>query len=335
MNVDALLQPLAGDSPCGTNLEDTQLLASFDSFRLFGRSTPIAEDVDWPAVRSRALEALGQSKDLRPLTHLAAATIRSEGIAGYTQLLQVAAQWLRTWWKEVYPLVDEDAILRRNSLNGFADAMAVLDALRRTPLITNRQLGSVNFRQTEIAAGRLTAAEGEAAAMGEDQIRAVMTAAPGEELLGLEATLAAGIAAAREISETMSSEGGGTEAMPDFAPLLAILTRTRLTIKPYLPVEASGEAGGAGVGAANDANGPAGGPVAGGVPGAIRSREDAIRALDAVVAYFRSNEPSSPVPMLVERARRLVARDFLDVLAELLPDAVQEAKRAGGIKDES
>jgi type VI secretion system protein ImpA len=71
------------------------------------------------------------------------------------------------------------------------------------------------------------------------------------------------------------------------------------------------------------------------VPGAIRSREDAIRALDAVVAFFRSNEPSSPVPMLVERARRLVARDFLDVLAELLPDAVQEAKRAGGIKDES
>lgn len=343
MNVDALLQPLAGDSPCGTNLEDTQLLASFDSFRLFGRSTPIAEDVDWPAVRSRALEALGQSKDLRPLTHLAAAAIRSEGIAGYTQLLQVAAQWLKTWWKEVYPLVDDDAILRRNSLNGFADAMAVLDALRRTPLVANRQLGSVNFRQTEIAAGRLTAADGEPAGLSEDQIRAVMTAAPAEELLGLDATLAAGIAAGKEISETMSSEGGGTEAIPDFAPLLAILTRTRLTIKPYLLVEASEGAGGAGVGAANDATGPAGGPAgglaggtgAGSVPGAIRSREDAIRALDAVVAFFRSNEPSSPVPMLVERARRLVARDFLDVLAELLPDAVQEAKRAGGIKDES
>src|SRR5208283_4535697 len=144
VNVDALLQPLAGDSPCGANLEDTQLLASFDSFHLFGRSTPLGEDVDWSAVKARSLEALGQSKDLRPLTHLAAATIRSEGIAGYIPLLQVAAHWLKTWWKEVYPLVDDDAILRRNSLNGFADAMAALDALRRIPLVANRQLGMVN-----------------------------------------------------------------------------------------------------------------------------------------------------------------------------------------------
>lgn len=328
MNVDALLQPLAGDSPCGANLEDTQLLASFDSFHLFGRSTPLVDDVDWPAVRSRALEALGQSKDLRPLTHLAAAVIRSEGIAGYLQLLQVASHWLKTWWKEVYPLVDDDAILRRNSLNGFADAMAVLDALRRTPLITNRQLGSVNFRQTEIAGGRLTAAEGEPAGLAEDQIRAVMTAAPAEELLGLDATLEAGIAAAKEISETMSAEGGGTEATPDFAPLSAILVRMRQTLKAYLPVEAGAADAGAG-----DAPGAPG--VAGGVPGAIRSREDAIRALDAVATYFRQTEPSSPVPLLVERAKRLVARNFLEVLAELVPDAVSDAKRASGVKDET
>src|SRR4029434_2732537 len=33
----ALLQPIAADSPCGENLEDTPLLASFDTFRVFGR----------------------------------------------------------------------------------------------------------------------------------------------------------------------------------------------------------------------------------------------------------------------------------------------------------
>jgi len=331
VNVDALLQPLAGDSPCGANLEDTQLLSSFDSFRLFGRSTPLGDDVDWPAVKSRSLEALKQSKDLRPLTHLAAAAIRTDGLAGYTQLLQVAAHWLKTWWKEVYPLVDDDAILRRNSLNGFADSMAVLDALRRTPLVSNRQLGSVNFRQTEIAAGRLTAAEGEPAGLAEDQIRAVMTAAPAEELLTLDATLEAVIGSAKEISEIMSTQGGGTEAIPDFAPLLAILVRTRQTLKTYLPVASSA----AGEAAANGAAGAPGGAVAGGVPGAIHSREDAIRVLDAVATYFRTTEPSSPVPLLVERAKRLVARDFLEVLAELVPDAVSDAKRASGVKDEN
>lgn len=36
-----LLQPLSEESPCGENLEDSQLLYSFDTFRLFGQSVPL------------------------------------------------------------------------------------------------------------------------------------------------------------------------------------------------------------------------------------------------------------------------------------------------------
>ena len=69
--------------------------------------------------------------------------------------------------------------------------------------------------------------------------------------------------------------------------------------------------------------------------GAIQSREDAIRALDAVAEYFRRHEPSSPIPMIVERARRLVSRSFLEVLADLVPDAVPQARSVGGVPEES
>jgi type VI secretion system protein ImpA len=68
--------------------------------------------------------------------------------------------------------------------------------------------------------------------------------------------------------------------------------------------------------------------------GSIKTREDAIRALDAVIAFFRKNEPSSPVPMFVERAKRLVAKDFLEVLLDIAPDGLDQAKRVGGIRDE-
>jgi type VI secretion system protein ImpA len=68
--------------------------------------------------------------------------------------------------------------------------------------------------------------------------------------------------------------------------------------------------------------------------GSIRSRDDAVRALEAVAAFFRKNEPSSPVPLVVERAKRLVAKDFLEVLADMAPDGLDEAKRIGGIRDE-
>ena len=54
-----------------------------------------------------------------------------------------------------------------------------------------------------------------------------------------------------------------------------------------------------------------------------------IRALDAVAAFFSKNEPSSPVPLLVERAKRLVAKDFLDVLADIAPEGFEQAKSRG------
>jgi type VI secretion system protein ImpA len=68
--------------------------------------------------------------------------------------------------------------------------------------------------------------------------------------------------------------------------------------------------------------------------GAIRSRQDAIRALDAAAEFFRRNEPSSPIPLFLERAKRLVAKDFLEVLADIAPDALPQAKAAGGVRDE-
>jgi len=36
------------------------------------------------------------------------------------------------------------------------------------------------------------------------------------------------------------------------------------------------------------------------------------------------------VPLIVERAKRVVAMDFLAVLAELAPDALEQARRATG-----
>jgi type VI secretion system protein ImpA len=53
-----------------------------------------------------------------------------------------------------------------------------------------------------------------------------------------------------------------------------------------------------------------------------------------VAAFFRGNEPSSPIPMIVERAKRLVSKDFLEVLADIAPDAVATARSAGGLKDQ-
>jgi type VI secretion system protein ImpA len=52
---------------------------------------------------------------------------------------------------------------------------------------------------------------------------------------------------------------------------------------------------------------------------AVTNRAQAIALLDLVHRYFRRSEPSSPVPMLCDRARALAERDFMSVLRDLLP----------------
>jgi type VI secretion system protein ImpA len=62
----------------------------------------------------------------------------------------------------------------------------------------------------------------------------------------------------------------------------------------------------------------------------IQSRSQAIALLELVQRFFRSAEPSSPVPILCERARALAERDFMGVLRDVLPKAA--LKNAGADK---
>src|SRR5689334_16782541 len=120
MNNASLCEPISADAPCGVDLEDTQLLASFDAFRVFGNDTPLRADLDWREIRNQSLEALGQSRDIRLLAHLAVATLRVDGLQAFCALLPVAERWITEQWDTVFPRVDEDAVLRKNALNCFS-----------------------------------------------------------------------------------------------------------------------------------------------------------------------------------------------------------------------
>lgn len=318
---DEVLQPLAADRPCGENLEDTPLLASFDAFRLFGQPTPLNPATEWAQIREQALGALGTSKDLRVLAHLAAAVLRTDGIRAFADSLYVAAQWLEQYWAETYPRVDEDAIQRRSALNCFADPMAVVDGLRRVPLVQSRQHGSITLRALDIAAGLMQPGEKDAR-YDEAQVTAAFAEMALAELTGLQQGLAEAVAAVDSMAARMGSEGG-PDAVPAFEPLSACLTKAERVARTHL-VARTGAAGEEGT----DASGQ---PVANKPLGAIGSRHDAIAALDAVADFFRRHEPSSPVPLFVERAKRLVSKDFLEVLEDIAPDGLAQARSAGGL----
>jgi type VI secretion system protein ImpA len=325
-----LRQPLSGDAPCGENLEDSQLLASFDAFRLFGQSVPLNPAPVWRDVEAKSRAALGRSKDFRLLAHLGAAVLRTEGLPAFLGTLGVAAHWLDQYWPQVYPLVDDDAILRKNALNSFADRMAVVDGVRRLPIVRHPVLGTFSLRDFEIATGQLAKPDGEEVP-DEAAMRAILAASSAADLTTVQTSVLAGLDALKAI-ETKMREEGGSESAPTFDPLVTQLLQLQRLLTDGLAAHPSAAtetpAGGTSASPAT-ATAPRSGSLQ-----AINSRQDAIIALDAVASYFRLNEPSSPIPLFIERAKRLVAKDFLEVLADIAPDAVSQARSAGGLRDE-
>jgi type VI secretion system protein ImpA len=71
-----------------------------------------------------------------------------------------------------------------------------------------------------------------------------------------------------------------------------------------------------------------------GLTGDVRSREDVLRALDAICAYYARNEPSSPVPLLLERCKRLVAMSFLDIVKDMMPDGLTAIQTIAGTRND-
>jgi type VI secretion system protein ImpA len=50
------------------------------------------------------------------------------------------------------------------------------------------------------------------------------------------------------------------------------------------------------------------------------NRATALALLQHVAGFFRNSEPSSPIPFLIDRARELAQRDFLNLLQDVLPE---------------
>jgi len=319
----ALIQPIAAERPCGEDLEDTPLLASFDAFRVFGQSAPHDPQPEWTAIASRAAEALCKSKDLRLLAFLGSALLRTDGLPAFAETLTIASTWLDIYWKETYPRIDEDAILRRSALNCFADQMAIVDALRRLPLAQHRQHGTFSLRDIDIATG-IVPADGETPP-DEARINAAFAATTREAIVQLQQSVGVAQGALTRITAKMRDDGG-RDAAPSFDPLASQLTKIDRVLRAQLASRGDDTDVNADEGVEGEGHGPA-------ISGVVRSRQDAVRALDAVSMFFRQHEPSSPIPLILDRAKRLVSKSFLEVLADIAPDALAQARSAGGLKD--
>ena len=333
LEVDKLLAPISELEPAGLNLEYDPAFSALEKAatgkaeQQIGGTIVPGEPPEWNAVAEQALALLARTKDLRVAVRLAEASASRHGIAGFSEALSVVRGLIDRYWAVVHPQLDpdddNDPTMRVTALSALS-TQPVFAALRSSPLLSSRSLGPVSLHDFGVdPSGKLEADKADAA-----KVQAAFTES---DLPTLEAALA-GILAAQEALggiETALQSLAGSQG-PDFTGLTRIFFQARQLLEPRV-VQRRADERGSDAAAPGDGNGAAGQPEAARTfRGDIVSREDVIRALDKICAYYERNEPSSPVPLLLQRCKRLVTLSFVEILKDLAPDSMKQIEMVAG-----
>jgi type VI secretion system protein ImpA len=324
---------LTDAEPSGPNLEydaefmDLGRAQQGKPEQVMGDAVKAAEEPDWRDVAERAQALLGRTHDLRVAVTLSEALLRTEGFVGLDAGLSIVDDLLQRQWDTVHPQLDaednNDPTLRINSLVGLASPDGLLKALREVPVVTSATLGRFSLRDMRIASGKQPAPAGRAEPPKQVQIDAAFLDAKLPALQSTAAAVGAALDHVAAIDRLLVDKVG--EKAPELKPLVLDLREIKQTLAEKLTAR----------GAAQPETGGAEAPVKpGGQSGEVNSREDVVLQLDRLCEYYRRHEPSSPVPLLLRRAKRLVAKDFMDIIRDLTPGGVAEAELLGGEKKE-
>lgn len=345
--VEELLAPIAGSSPCGT-LEPGHS-AQIEAMRAAIESKPAATTApDWQTLRSAA-ETLfrgGMAKDLtdvdrqiefKPVKHLGPAMVltvvalQTDGLAGFAAGLDLVARLLDKYWDTLYPLrVDDDEPFypRANLLsplglpyNELRDSWKFLERVYAARLIEAGRNGPLSVRDCLFA--RAATLKLSLPAGPEITEEAVLYALPDPaQSQSRRDALSRAISAAEKIEKVFRDKAAnqGTPALDELRKVLKaagelLEGKKQIPADPVTPTEK-----------------PSTGPVQN---GAIASSQDAIRRLDELIAYFRKEDKTSPVPFMLERAKTVIDKNFLEVLEqlnELGEQAPKEFRKMAGIK---
>ena len=344
-----LLQPISEDAPCGEDLEYDPEYQEMERAAQGKPETQFSEAAppDWRDVQKRALKILQRTHDLRPLVLLARSALKQNNWVLFGNCIELMPHWLEYYWDQVHPQIDpsdQDPEFRVNSIatlsqeaTQFNDDTFIRD-VRETPLVSSASIGQFSLRDYEIAHGKLQVnLPKDEEPPTEASISAAFADCPSEQIQNTASAITIASDSIHKIDAILTDKLGASQA-PDLSAILRELDHANTVVQEAL------EARGLGVNADSNDSAPAENDVPEEAPtdmsaasstttssasnqslsGSINSRADVVRALDMICDYYRRNEPSSPIPLLLERAKRLASKSFFEILQDLAPGAIPE-----------
>ena len=338
--MDALLTSRSDDAPSGENLEYEPVFAELERAAQPGEEKQVGEDIvagdppNYGDVIEKATAVLEQSHDLRAAVHLALAELNVNGFAGFASVTGYIRGCLEQFWDTCHPQLDEeddnDPTMRVNAVLGLADERMMLRPIRMAPLTKSQAFGMVSLRDIEVAKGETQPLEGAEQMLDEASIAAAFQDTDAEALQVICDGAVQALENIKAVDAVFNEQTPGQG--PDLSALIKVLQRAVSKLKEETGSGAGGESEDA-MDAQADTPAPASGGASG-IPGAINSPQDVEAALDRIMAYYAAKEPSSPVPTILARAKRLVGADFVTIMKDLAPDGMSQVRTVGGLPDE-
>ena len=339
MILQQLLAVISEELPSGDNLEydqiftDMLLAAQPGEERQAGDEIIEAEPPDSRAMIEKSKAVLGQSHDLRAAVILAHGELLQNGMVGFSEATSYVRQALETYWDTCHPQLDadddDDPTMRVNAVLGLSGSDTILRALRLAPLTQSNAFGRITLRDILISDGDISAPADMEKVQDAASISAAFQDTKPDVMSAIMEASRASLEDIKAINAVFDDKLPGQG--PNLDPLQKMLKRIVTTISGAVGAPEDEAPGDEAAGAEQTA------PAAEvrSAPGAITNSRDVIAALDRIMEYYARQEPSSPVPIMLRRAKRLVDADFLTIIKDMAPSGADNVNLIGGLEEES
>jgi len=333
--ISPYLDAVSADAPCGADLEfevDALVIqAEGQPEKVMGSSVIAAVEPDWKVLQKAAFKVLERSRDVRLSVLLTRVLTHTHGFVGLDQGVSLTNGLLQRYWEQVHPQEDEGEFIGRiNVLKEMNEFRVLLSVVRLLPL-TQSRMGRFSLRDIELAEGKVSSSD-ESEVVKASQISAAFQDTKIDVLQKNVKSIAHALDQVQSIGDVVSQHLGAADGV-DLSQLVALLRSLLKVLEPYTKnvetletVDESDDENENDVGVSAVTGGEKTMAAIKGISG----REDVVKSLEAICDYFAKYEPSSPVPLLLVRAAKMVNMDFKELLNELAPDGLSQAENVYG-----
>lgn len=325
IDIDALIAPVTSDSPAGPDLSYEAARQDIESAfeKSISDDSAARSEVDWHQTTNKILGEAEKTRDL----WLAVYLMRAGAKAGLLETVEDGAALLaglfEARWEAVHPQLEDFGFQgRKGPCESLTRIAEFLNPLRNVILLKHHRLGQ--YSGADFDRFRV----GGASEDGYGMFRALLEETSDDDLSAIVTRLTNIGDAIRRADAVLTANADG-DTGTNFQPTYDTLSQMARSVSSFLRLQAAAESPTSDetVGV-EDSGGNADSATTGArFGGAISSREDVLRAIDAIGEYYARKEPASPVPFALRRARDWVSLDFLSVLEDIAPNSLDEARR--------